>query len=725
MITNGLNLTVIMKLVFGLFMVSVTVTIYARPTDVYQSPVNAVASAIKAEQYHGPFNETHGELLDELLSELKIELQIEQSTLEKISQHRQWHHLLHYRQHPLSVRQRYRSQNDDPNFFLHRDGHTNPLLELLASLSAFLLPVISNNSAIDVSDNNIQDNHAQCRFPARFYWLATELPILWQHAIECPQFQKWQHTLAAHSLTLIFPSSHINSPSSMYGHTLLRVDKADPYASKLLSYSVNFAAHHDPSDNEFVFSYKGLTGGYPGKLSVEPYYNKTNQYQKMEYRDTWEYPLNFNSNEVDQFIRHVWELKDSFFDYYFFDENCSYRLLAILDASSERSNLADLFKLKALPVDTIRALQKHGFVDGNYYRPSAATDMEWAASQVIPRVNDQARSLVDHTLAIDQQSAINYQAIITEHSLNLNTQQKAQMLELSVAYARYLTIKKRRNHSRLRPLTLAMLSARSQLPRDTQIAGTPLPNYRDDQGHASQRVKTAVVYMDRPNLNSGEDSTASAIDITLRPAFHAVTDPVTGFIPGSQIEMGQVQLRLGQSQNNPSDYRIQLQQLTLVDVLSLTPHTHYQSPISWGVRASLARQLSDQGLYGQLGFRFGRTWRYQGQQLFTMWHSEVLLDNQFKDGFKVQLGPDLGWLYQGQRWQAMAQFSWRPVTSDDLFTEGDGRSQHHSRIFFGYRLLASSQIGFDYQYQSVAGEAARQQSAQQTQQWRLQLSHYF
>ena len=66
----------------------------------------------------------------------------------------------------------------------------------------------------------------------------------------------------------------------------------------------------------------------------------------MEYRDVWEYPLTFTPEEVQQFARHVWETKDTYFDYYFFDENCSYRLLALLDAASERSDLADDFLLK-------------------------------------------------------------------------------------------------------------------------------------------------------------------------------------------------------------------------------------------------------------------------------------------------------------------------------------------------------------------------------------------
>ena len=83
------------------------------------------------------------------------------------------------------------------------------------------------------------------------------------------------------------------------------MDRADENSNKLLAYSVNFAANADPEDNELVFSYKGLTGGYPGVVSVLPYFAKTNEYSHMEARDIWEYRLNLSQEEVDQFVRRV------------------------------------------------------------------------------------------------------------------------------------------------------------------------------------------------------------------------------------------------------------------------------------------------------------------------------------------------------------------------------------------------------------------------------------
>lgn len=63
---------------------------------------------------------------------------------------------------------------------------------------------------------------------------------------------------------MIFPAAYLNSPSSMFGHTLLRIDQADVQSDKtsLLSYAINFGAYIEGSDNSILYAWKGLMGGY-------------------------------------------------------------------------------------------------------------------------------------------------------------------------------------------------------------------------------------------------------------------------------------------------------------------------------------------------------------------------------------------------------------------------------------------------------------------------------
>ena len=575
--------------------------------------------------------------------------------LKLLANSQQWSHLLHYRKHPFSGR--YISQNDSPNFFLAKNGKSSLIAELQADLHAF--------SLTDLADNQ----SAQCQFPARYYWLKQQLPELQFTDQSCSELEQWRNQLSAEHLTLIFPASHINSPSSMYGHTLIRLDKKDPKSNKLLAHSVNFAANADPDDNELVFSWKGLTGGYPGVVSVLPYYAKTNEYSHMEYRDIWEYKLNLNKAETDQFVRHIWETKDTFFDYFFFDENCSYRLLALLDASSERIDVTDDFTFTAMPVDTIRALQKRGLVDDTDYRPSAASEIEHKSQHVSQQVLETARRLVEQS--DDIQST----------TLKLNEQEKIQALELAYAYARYLAVQKRKANPVLRKRTLDILSARAKHPNSAGFAPIPEPSYRDDQGHLSQRLQVKGGSTLSDKRNGSRSDHLGFIDLNYRAAFHDVMDPPQGFVPGSQIQMGSLSLRLWDGGS------VRVQQFQVVDILSLTHQTYFQQPIAWSVSGGLDRFIgADAELYGYLHTGFGKAWLTSMGRFYGLAQVQLLADNQFHKGAQFSIGPRLGWLWQGNQIQAQLETNWQGLSWLDKTKRTEVKAN------LGWRLSTNAQL---------------------------------
>ncbi|HIP60785.1 MAG TPA: DUF4105 domain-containing protein, partial [Campylobacterales bacterium] len=137
----------------------------------------------------------------------------------------------------------------------------------------------------------------------------------------------------------------------------------------LLSQAINYAAQTDET-NGILFAYHGLTGGYEGRYSITPYYNKIKEYNDMERRDIWEYELNLNSDEIKRLLYHQFEIKDYYADYFFFTENCSYNLLWLLQAARREANLVDKFGIKAIPIDTIRVVEDAGFVEKISFRPS-------------------------------------------------------------------------------------------------------------------------------------------------------------------------------------------------------------------------------------------------------------------------------------------------------------------------------------------------------------------
>ena len=104
----------------------------------------------------------------------------------------------------------------------------------------------------------------------------------------------------------------------MFGHTFLRLDgENQDEDARLLAYTINYAADVNPADNELFYAYRGLFGGYPGVISVQPYYDKVKEYSDFENRDIWEYVLNLTPDETAQLVRHVWEIQPIRFDYFF------------------------------------------------------------------------------------------------------------------------------------------------------------------------------------------------------------------------------------------------------------------------------------------------------------------------------------------------------------------------------------------------------------------------
>ena len=208
------------------------------------------------------------------------------------------------------------------------------------------------------SDAAGEGQPAQCRFPARYAWLNEQFHFDSAQLLpaDCSRFQKWKDqdpalrtSGAPVSISLIFASYYMNNPASTYGHTFLRLNgKSHASNENLLDYVVNFAADLE-SDNGVLFALKGLAGGYHGRFSTFPYYVKVQEYNNLESRDLWEYDLNVSSGNVDRLLQHLWELGNVRLRYFFFNKNCSYYLMPVLDVMDPNLSVSRPFIFKAIP----------------------------------------------------------------------------------------------------------------------------------------------------------------------------------------------------------------------------------------------------------------------------------------------------------------------------------------------------------------------------------------
>lgn len=538
-----------------------------------------------------------------------------------------WLSLGHYEAGKISG---WRSYVSDQKFFIAKDGAHHPDAELKATVEALYAPA------------SLGEKHTQCVYPARTRWLKDQLQLSDLPAVDCAEFKQWFKDVAPHSAVMIFPAAYLNSPSSMFGHTLLRIDQADVQSNKtaLLSYAINFGAYIEGSDNSILYAWKGLMGGYPGLFALVPYQEKLSEYRSLENRDLWEYRLNLTQVETERMVEHVWELKQIQFDYFFFDENCSYRLLELLQVARPGLRLTEQFPLTAIPTDTVKAVKDAGLVEKIDYRPSRerellerAKPLDSDEQQWVLKISDDQKQLQDPTFK------------------SLGKDRQALIIDAAYRLGRYRANGLERDSERSQR-SFELLRAINQNPApDLQIERPGLP----ENGHESRTWQAGV----------GARGDKAFGEYGLRMAYHDLNDNAEGFPLGAQIEILQMKLRQYEGNN------WQLQQLDLATIRSLTPRNELLQPLSWQVTGGLERvpgKHDDETLVSHVNGGAGGTWQLHDDMLgFALGTVRVEHNNDFSEFISPAAGFNTGVLWKNPLGNLSLE------AKGDFFTNGEVR----------------------------------------------------
>ncbi len=417
-----------------------------------------------------------------------------------LSTERYWQQLLHFRDG--------KSEIDSADFFLSPKGKVDAQAELEATLDAIY-----------------HDREVFCRFPARVKWLYEKIPTL-ENYQTCESLENLIENYQASKAVLVFPTAHINSPASMFGHTFLRLD--DKKGLALTANAINYAAKTQES-NGLVFAYQGLFGGYEGRYSVLPYYKKIKEYNNLERRDIWEYTLNLDEEELVRLLTHLYELKDIYADYFFFTENCSYNLLWLLEVARSDTHLVEQFSIKAIPIDTIRAVKKAGFIEDVHFRPSKTKKIK---------------------------------SLMLEEKRAKGALKEAYKAELGVEL---LQLKRTQKKIEKKPYVRELMA---RLKKRSMLATLPKLDIKPPENpllaHKSARVTL------------GFDN-EKEIEFGMKLAFHDIYDLEKGFISGAYIDFFHLLL----SKSKSGD--VKLENLNLLNINSYAPRDSVFKPLSWGV----------------------------------------------------------------------------------------------------------------------------------------------
>ncbi|EXF95259.1 membrane protein [Pseudomonas fluorescens HK44] len=552
---------------------------------------------------------------------------IDNQRLQQLANDRFWISLGHYESAKLGG---WRSYVSDKKFFLAANGAEHPDAELAATVQALYAPASKGQQ------------HAQCVYPARTRWLKAQLNLNDLPTVDCSEFKQWFKDVSPHSAVMIFPAAYLNSPSSMFGHTLLRIDQADVQTdhTALLSYAINFGAYIEGSDNSILYAWKGLMGGYPGLFALVPYQEKLSEYRSLENRDLWEYRLNLTQAETERMVEHVWELKQIQFDYFFFDENCSYRLLELLQVARPGLRLTEQFPLTAIPTDTVKAVKDAGLVEKIDYRPSREREL---LSRAKPLTDDEQQWVLK--VSADQKR-------LQEPTFKaLPRDRQALIIDAAYRLERYRANGQERDPQRAQRSFELLRAINQNPPPELPIERPGLP----EDGHESRTWQAGI----------GTRGDKAFGEYGLRMAYHDLDDNAESFPLGAQIEI--LQMKLRQYEGN----HWQLQQLDLATIRSLTPRNELLQPWSWQVTGGLERvpgKHDDETLVSHVNGGAGGTWQLGDDVLgFALGTVRIEHNSDFAGFIAPAAGFNSGVLWKNPLGNLSLE------TKGDYFTNGEVR----------------------------------------------------
>lgn len=549
------------------------------------------------------------------------------------------------------------------SYFIAKRGAKSPYIELIATLNAL------------TNSNKKYSQEIYCRFPARIIFLEKHFTIK-ENIFSCPKYAQWIKEHKTDSVSIIYPSSYLNNPSSTFGHTFLRFDKKEKPIP--LSFTVDYAAHivNKPSFTSFIVD--GVSGGYQGYYSYHPYYVKTWQYSDKENRKIWEYQLTLNAEEVERLLNHLWELRNYSIKYYFVRENCSYQILSLIKSAKPSLEFEPAFKYNTFPIDTIRYLSKEKMISSYSYLPtlqetilSKHNNLSASEKIIMDKILNQGLKIesIKNTLSSSKNSSQIYSFLHEVASFNLKNTTSTKISDDSSEILRYL------------------------LTKDINAETNIIVPKKIDLSHNVGRITVGITNRDEIHMN-----------FSYRHSYHSFSDPLNHFTPGTETEVFHLQIE------HDND-RLILDKLTLVKLTSIQPDELIFKPVSWQFDISSNRVHLDQDsfLINSTHIAVGKSYRIGKNIIYAL--PALSLNHHSDSSTFLQLGSGVfvGLLRQGEKSSLKIETRYKKITDVLSFTQYE----------LSYTWQLSRELSMSYQYLKTSNQNLSQEEN------KLKLSYYY
>ena len=570
---------------------------------------------------------------------------------EDIAYSKEWLALIHYQP---SVFFKYTATIGSPDFYLSDKGKHNPKAELEATIELF---------------ENSGDDEKKCLFPARYLFLKKN-NLVQKPFPKCAEYEKFTDDLRPSGVTLLFTDAYMNNSSSLFGHTLFRIDTSRK-GTQLLAHGVNYGAFTRGFEDSPLYAIYGLLGFFEGGLTTKPYYDIINTYNNIENRDIWEYNLDLSEDELDFFVAHIWEIGHTMTPYYFFSRNCSYMLMEILDAVKPQLRLADMFKGYTIPLDTIKAVNQKGAVKSVNYRPSRANKIKHRLKQMNKA---QYKAFLD--LKNDNKDSFE----------NLKDEEKADVLETAYQYVQYQYVKKKLDLKTYRQKSFALLKERNQ-----NKAGQTFDDLKEGQNpvfsHNSGQIALGVGLEDGNGFE----------EFVLRPAYHSLTDNPQGYLKGAAINFLETHVRHLQKGD-----KYVLDKLHVLELVSLSPIDRVFKAKSYRLNVDVARDVNlkddKRGYISKAELALGGTYALTDNfWIYALGALDGAYGGFIKDNAYIGISPVFGALYAGRK----VSFNFEIKKGFATARMGDVLT---SKASASYHILQNTDIELSYKRQNLGGK---------------------
>lgn len=593
------------------------------------------------------------------------------------TQEKPWKALLHYR--PRAVLPGEASTVDGGDFFFSENGDTDPKAEAIAFSRA-----LQENKVVGKLKQTVY-----CGFPERRRFLVEKTKLQLPPEIreqECKYYKTYINQFSdPQKISLVFSSAYPNNPASMFGHTLLKVHSKRQ--SDLLDVGLNYAAVVSDDENPFAFFWFGVSGGYEGRWSIEPYYVKVQDYINFESRDLWEYEINLTLEEVRRLIDHVWEIEaNSYSGYFFFDENCSYQILSTIEAVKPDWNLLT-YHIYVIPGESIKFLANQpNSVRAVNYRPSLYRKA-MASYNLIPKAE---RDFYNQVLGQKIEKQLNQLSVPALDTLLIEMDFKRnQDKKFAGHWAEF--------EKAVRIERASRGVASSSLGLGLKEAGSPAHRLtRPDIGNDSFSVQTGMGYKKAKLKSTDLTQERSYFSLKLKSAYHDLLNSDAGYSQFSEIDFPWIQVSVD------SKNKLHLDELGGLQTISLSPVSHFKTPISFKAKLALENfNYFDQQFHyahGGVGFGLASGLGSEDQRLYALAILDSELAPEYQSGYRILPGLEVGYLADFSnryKLQVLARSKCNVVRTSECHTESDfefnqsfflGRN-HELRNMNSYRQL--------------------------------------